>query len=128
MAHVLQRPLYPRVPPTWILRSHPHDEATNLGEHPGAPWSLPSVCPFPYNQFAMPSKNGIGRHQRCHVTQYGPSETLSEHGQAPALHIIQPQSKAGQLCFQCTILLAKKRDHIALLALEPSKQGREQDL
>jgi hypothetical protein len=69
----------------------------------------------------MPSKNGVGRHKRCHVSQYGTSETLSEHGQAPALRIVQPQATSGQLCFQCTILLAKKRNHITLLALEPSK-------
>jgi hypothetical protein len=97
MAHVPQRPLYARVPPTWILRGHSHDEAPNLGEHPGAPWAPPRVRPFPYNQFAMPSKNGVGRHERCHVSQYGPSETLSEHGQAPALRIVQPQSTSRPL-------------------------------
>jgi hypothetical protein len=99
MAQILQRPLYARVPPPWILRGHPHDEAPNLGEHHGAPWAPPRVRPFPYNQFAMPSKNGVGRHERCHVSQYGPSETLSEHGQAPALRIVQPQSTSGQCAF-----------------------------
>lgn len=48
--------------------------------------------------------------------------------QAPAVRIVQPQSTSGQLCFQCMILLAKKRDHITLLALEPSTQRREQHL
>jgi hypothetical protein len=76
----------------------------------------------------MPSKNGVGRHERCHVSQYGPSETLPEHGQPPSLRIVQPQSTSGQLCFQCTILLAKKRNHVTLLALEASKQRREQHL
>ena len=76
----------------------------------------------------MPSKNGVGRHERCQVAQYGPSEPLAEHGQRPSLRIVQPQSTSDQLCFQCTILLAKKRNHITLLALEPAKQRREQHL
>jgi hypothetical protein len=74
----------------------------------------------------MPSKNGVGCHERCHVPQDGPSQPLPEHGQASTLRIGQPQSTSGQLRFQCTILLAQKRDDITLLALEPSKQRREQ--
>ena len=128
MAHVLQSPLNPRVPPTRILRGHPHDEAPNLVEYPGTASSPPRVSPFSCNQFAVPSKNRVGRHERCHVPQDGPSKPLPEHGEAPALRIRQPQSASGQLCFQDTVLLAKKGDHITLLALEPSKQHREQHL
>ena len=69
MAPVLQRPLYPRVPPTWILPGHPHGKVPNLGEHPGAPTSPPRVRPLPHTQFAMPSKNGVGRHERRYVTR-----------------------------------------------------------
>jgi hypothetical protein len=36
----------------------------------------------------MPSKNGVGRHERCHVAQYGPSEPLAEDGQTPTLPIV----------------------------------------
>jgi hypothetical protein len=43
------------------------------------------------------------------------------------LSIIQPQAACAQ-CFQRAILLAKKRDHIALHALEPAKQRGEQHL
>jgi hypothetical protein len=51
-----------------------------------------------------------------------------EHREAAALHIIQPQPAPSQLRFQCAILLAKERDHIMLLALEPSEQRDKEHL
>ena len=38
------------------------------------------------------------------------------------------QPAPGHLCFQRPILLPKEGDHIAFLALEPSKRRREEDL
>ena len=76
----------------------------------------------------MPSKNGVGRDERRHVSQYGASEPLPEHREPPALPIVEPQPASGQLRFQRAILLAKERDHITLLALEPSEQRGEEHL
>ena len=53
---------------------------------------------------------------------------LPKHREAPPLRIISLQSAAGQLCFQRAILLAKERDDIGLLTLEPSAQGGDQQL
>jgi hypothetical protein len=69
-----------------------------------------------------------GRHERCHIAQYGASEPMAKHRETPSLRIGQPQPAAIQLCFQRAILLAKKRDHIALFAFEPSEQCREEHL
>jgi hypothetical protein len=80
------------------------------------------------NQFAMPSKNGVGRDERRHVSQYGATEPLPEHRETPPLRIVQLQPASRQLSFQRPILLPKKRDHIALLALEPSEQRSEEHL
>jgi hypothetical protein len=44
------------------------------------------------------------------------------------LRIGQLQPASGQLCFQRAILLAKERDHITLLALEPSEHRGEEHL
>jgi hypothetical protein len=49
-----------------------------------------------------------------------PSRCPSDR-ETPALLIVQLQPASGQLRFQRAILLAKERDHVALLALEPSK-------
>jgi len=44
------------------------------------------------------------------------------------LRIGHPQPPSRQLRFQHTVLLAKKRDHITLLAFEPSEQRGEEHL
>jgi transposase InsO family protein len=128
MAHVLQRPLNARIAPARILHCHPHRQAPNLGEHARSPRSPPPVGPFPRNQVAMPSKDGVGGDERRHVLQYGASEPLPEHRETPALSIRQPQPAAGQLRFQGAIFLAQERDHITLLSFEPSEQRGEQHL
>jgi len=78
--------------------------------------------------FAMPSKNRIGRDERRHLSQDAASKSLPEHREPPSLGIVQLQPPSSQLGFQRAILLAKKRDHIALLALEPSEQSGEEHL
>ena len=128
MAHVFQRPLNARVAPTRILRRHPQDQTPNLREHSWSAWSPPGVGPFPRNQFAMPSQNGVWGDKRRYVSEYGASEPLPKHRETPPLRIVQPQPASRQLGFQRAILLPKKRNHIALLALEPSEQRGEEHL
>ena len=70
----------------------------------------------------MPSKNRVGRDKRGHLSQCGTSEPLPQHRETPPLRVVQPQPASSQLCFQRAILLAKKRDRITLLTLEPSEQ------
>jgi len=114
-------PLNARVDPARILCPHPHDQTPNLGEHSRSAWSPPGVRPFPRNQFPMPSKNRVRRDERRHLSEDSASEPLPEHRKTPTLLIVQLQPPSGQLCFQRAILLAKERDHIALLPLEPSE-------
>ena len=76
----------------------------------------------------MPAKNRVRRDERRHLWQDAASESLPEHREAPSLRIIQLQPTSIQLCFQRAILVAKERDHIALLALEPSGQRSEEYL
>lgn len=48
--------------------------------------------------------------------------------ESPVLFIIQPEPPAAQLHLEGAVLFAEKGDHIALLAIEPSKQRRQQHL
>ena len=98
------------------------------GRYPRSARSLPGIGPFPGNQFAMPSQNGVVRDKRRHVSQYGASEPLPEYRETPPLPIVQVQPASRQLGFQHAILLPKKHDHIALLSLEPSEQRGEEHL
>ena len=69
----------------------------------------------------MPSKNRVWRDERHHLSEDSASEPLPGDRETPALLIVQLQLASGQLRLQRAILLAKERDHVALLALEPSK-------
>ena len=128
MAHVLQRPLNPRVAPPRILRGHPHHQSPNLGEHPRPPWAPPEVGPFPGNQFAVPPKNRVGRHERSNLSEYVTSEPLPQNREPPALRIVQPQPPPDPLPLERAILLTKERDHIPLLLLQPSEDCGEEHL
>src|SRR5258705_10132594 len=61
MAHILQGTLDAPVTPSWILRGHPDDQPSDLGEHRRSPRPPPSVSPFPRNQLTVPPENGFWR-------------------------------------------------------------------
>jgi hypothetical protein len=52
---------------------------------PGSSGSPPTVRPFPRKQLAMPSENGVRRHERRDVSEYGASQPLPEHRETPPL-------------------------------------------
>jgi hypothetical protein len=74
----------------------------------------------------MPSKNGVGRDERRHVSQHGASESLTQDRESATLRIGQSQPAPSQLCFQRPIFFAKEGDHTMLLALQPCEQRREE--
>jgi hypothetical protein len=108
MAEVLERALDPRAAPARILRRHAHHQTPNFDEYPRSPWSPPVVPPFPRNQFAMPSKNGVGRHERRHVAQHGASQPSPEQGEAAALSVGQPQRPPANCAFSARLSSRKK--------------------
>jgi hypothetical protein len=71
----------------------------------------------------MPSKNRVWGDERRYLSEYGTSEPLPKHGETPSLRIVQLQPVSCQLVFQRPILLPKKHDHIAWIALEPSERA-----
>ena len=50
------------------------------------------------------------------------------HRETPPLPIVQVQPASGDCAFSVLILLAKERDFITLLAVEPSEQRDEEHL
>jgi hypothetical protein len=68
----------------------------------------------------MPSKNRVRRDERRHLSQNAAAKSPSQYREPPSLGIVQPQPASTQLGFQRSILLAKERDHIAVLTIEPS--------
>ena len=76
----------------------------------------------------MPSKNRVRRDERRHLSQNAAAKSLSQYREPPSLGIVQPQPASTQLGFQRAILLAKERDHIAVLTIEPSEHRRKEHL
>ena len=128
MAHVLQRTLDPRVATETVLGRHPDDQPSNLDEHRGSSGPLPSAGPFCGNQLAVPAENGVRRDDGRHVAQRAASESLPKHREPSTLVIVRPQPPAAQPCLQRAVPFVEKGNHVALLALEPSQQRRQQHL
>ena len=108
MAHVLQRTLDARRAPCRILPRHPNHQAPDFGEHPRAACAAPGISPLPRNQLTMPSKDGVRRDKRRHVSQHGASESLTQDRESATLRIGQSQPAPSQLCFERPILFAKE--------------------
>ena len=128
MPHVLQRPLNARVPPLRIVGHHPHHQPPDVLPHARSPRAPPRIGPLPGDQFTVPAENRVGRHESCELAQQATSKPLAQQRETAALIIIQPQPSATQLCLEYAILFAEEGDHIALLAIQPSKQRGKQHL
>jgi len=76
----------------------------------------------------MPSKNRVRCDECRHLSQNAAAKSLSQYREPPSLGIVQPQPASTQLGFQRAILLAKERDHIAVLTIEPSEHRRKEHL
>lgn len=128
MTKILERSLDARVPPARIVRRHPDNQASDLNQHSRSARPPSREGPLPRNQIAMPSENGVGRDERRNFSQHAASESLPQHGEPSALTIVQPEPLAAQLRLERAVLFAEEGDHIALLALKPAKQRRQQHL
>jgi hypothetical protein len=59
---VSQSTLYPGVTPAGVLFGHPDNQSTNLLHHTGPTDALLWIRPFGGNEFAVPRKDRVGRH------------------------------------------------------------------
>ena len=87
-----------------------------------------TICPFARYQLAVPTQNGVRRHEGCDLRKQAATETVSQFGQTPALMILEPQPVPGEPGLQHSVLFAQERDDIGLLTLEPSAQRGDQQL
>jgi hypothetical protein len=80
MPQVLQCPSDSRVAPARILVCHADDQTPNLPARRVGPL-LSGVRPLARDEFAMPTENGVRRHDGRDVHQHPGAETLSEDGE-----------------------------------------------
>ena len=124
MAEVLERSLDARIAPARIVSRHSNNQASDLNQYRGSARPLPDIGPFPRDQLAVSSENGVWRDESRDLSQHAPAESQPQHREPSALIVVQPKPSAAQLRLQRAVLFAEEGDHIALLALEPSKQSR----
>ena len=76
----------------------------------------------------MPSKNGVRRHDRCHVRQQPTAETAADDRETPPVVVSEPQTLIAQLGFQDAVLFGQVQNDFVLLTLEPAEEGRDEEL
>ena len=116
MIQILQRALNAGVAPPRVLRSHPHDEATDLRECIGPSRTTFRVRPFLGDELPVPPKNGR------HVRQDPTTQTRAQDGQPSPVIVRQPQTLMPQLHLQDAVLFAEVLDDVVLFPLEPAEK------
>ena len=89
LAQVLQGALDPRVAPGWIVRRHPNDQCSEVCLQARTMAAADTICPFARHQLAVPTQNGVRRHEGCDLREQVATETVSQFGQTTALMILE---------------------------------------
>jgi hypothetical protein len=72
----------------------------------GTPATDAHIGPLAGHQLAMPSKNGVGRHDGRDLSEHPTSKPMPQFGEAAALAVIQAQSSSFEPCLEDTVLFA----------------------
>jgi hypothetical protein len=127
MSEVLQGALDSTVAPGGILPRHPDGQLTDLTEHAGASHSPSLSGPLPRDELPMPAQERVRRDQRRHLTQDLAAETVAVHRESTPLGIGQRKASPGKLLFEDAVLFTQVRDDLKLVAIDPARQGDEQN-
>jgi len=126
VVEILQRTLDAAVAPRGILGRHPHDKRRDLLHEPGTSRPPAVGRPLLGNQPPVPTQDRVWRHDGRHLLQNPATESLALRRQAPALFVSQLNAAAPQLLPKGAILLHQVVDHVLLVTINPSSEGREQ--
>jgi len=93
------------------------------------PWTACSLRlerPLPGDELPVPSQDRVGGHDRCDLPQDAPTEALAFRREASALVVRQPEAAPLQLLSVDAVLLPEVLDDLLLVAVDPSREGHEQ--
>ena len=76
----------------------------------------------------MPTKDGVGRDDRCDLGEGPATDGLASNRESTPLVVSQPQSSATELLLQDTVFFSEVFDHRILPARDPAGHGGDQDL
>ncbi len=76
----------------------------------------------------MPTKDSVGRDERCDFGKGSAAESFASHRQSATLIIGQAESSATKLLLQDAVLLSEILDDRVLMAADPTGEGGHEDL
>src|SRR5436190_22833646 len=76
----------------------------------------------------MPPQNGVGSDNGGYISEKPPTESRTDTGQAPPVIVGQLQPSVPQLRLEDPVLLTQICDRLRLPALEPTQNGRDDQL
>ncbi len=117
------------VAPLAVLGGHPDDEPADRVHDPWAARSATVaavVCPR--DQLSMPAEEGIGRDQGVPVTAYPSPEARGLGGPAPALGVGEPETARTALLSEDAMLFLERVNDVALLLVDPARDGHDEEL
>jgi hypothetical protein len=128
VADVPQSTLDSRITPPGILSSHPDRQLLDNLHDPASPWGAALVSPFLGNELPVPTKDGVGRDERCDFGESASANGFASHGESSALSVGQAEPSAAELLLQDAILLAEILDDRILSAANPAGHGCDEYL
>lgn len=76
----------------------------------------------------MPTHDGVGRDDRGDAVQQPAAERLALRRESSPLVIREAKSSAAKLFLEDAVLFDEVRDDVRLLAVDPAREGGEQEL
>ncbi len=130
MIQVLQRTLDPCVAPAGVLLGHPDNELADPSHHARTTDSLVGICPLRCDQLAVPGQDRIGRYNRGDLVQDLSAERFPLSCQSSTLVVSETQAPPArlELLLKNTVLFDQVTDHGRLLAADPARERRQQEL
>jgi hypothetical protein len=86
------------------------------------------VCPLTRHKLAVPTQDGVRCHDGRDLRKQAATEAVSQFSEPPTLAVFETQALPREAALQNSILLAKERNQVGLLTMEPGAQCRDQQL
>ena len=129
MPYIGQRSPYASVAPLRILPRHPQNEFVNLARSL-RPASTPAGAPVVLlcYQLAIPAQDRVRSGDASEPQEHFAPEPPTTHREAPALRIGESDSLVAKLFPEHPVLLPQVIDSVFLLAVQPARRGKNEEL
>jgi len=128
MPEILQGTLNSTMSPPGILSGHSNRQLLDNLHDPTSPWGTALMGPFLSDELPVPTEDSIGSDERGDLGEGASANSFAQHSQSATLIVCEPESSATELLLEDAILLAEILNDRILLAADPAREGRDQNL